>query len=54
MQEVRVYLLIIAVSAGLITWNISGMYGSFSESLRQASFQVGSIITTTGIRYYGF
>ena len=48
MQEVRAYLLIIAVSAGLITWNISGMYGSFSESLRQASFQVGSIITTTG------
>lgn len=48
MQEVRVYFLIIAVSIALITWNIGGMYASFSDSLRHASFQVGSIITTTG------
>ena len=48
MQEVRAYLLIIAASVALITWNISGIYTSVSESLRQASFQVGSIITTTG------
>ena len=48
MQEVRAYLLIIVAAVALITWNISGMYASVSESLRQASFQVGSIITTTG------
>ena len=48
MQEVRAYILIVLASIGIITWNISSMYSSFSESLRQASFQVGSIITTTG------
>ncbi|HIV26075.1 MAG TPA: TrkH family potassium uptake protein [Candidatus Scatomonas pullistercoris] len=48
MQEVRAYVLIIAVSVAVITWNISGMYSSFSESLRESAFQVGSIITTTG------
>ena len=31
-----------------ITCNIYHMYGSVSESLQQAAFQVGSIITTTG------
>ena len=48
MQEVRAYFLIIVAAAALITWNISGLYGSFSETLRQSAFQVGSIITTTG------
>ena len=48
MEEVRAYFLVVLASIGIITWNISSMYSSFSESLRQASFQVGSIITTTG------
>ena len=48
MQEVRAYFLIILASVALITWNISGMYSGFFESLRQSAFQVGSIITTTG------
>ncbi|HIS81262.1 MAG TPA: TrkH family potassium uptake protein [Candidatus Scatomonas merdavium] len=48
MQEVRAYILIVLASIGIITWNISSMYSGFPEALRQASFQVGSIITTTG------
>ena len=48
MEEVKTYLLVILVAIGIITWNISSMYSSLSEALRHASFQVGSIITTTG------
>ena len=47
-EEVRWYFLIIAVSIGAISWNISGMYDTLSEAVRHAAFQVGSIITTTG------
>ena len=48
MEEVRAYFVVIAVAIGIITWNIGSMYSSFSEAFRNASFQVGSIITTTG------
>ena len=47
-EEVRWYLAIIAVSVGIITWNIQSLYSTFGETLRHAFFQVGSIITTTG------
>ena len=47
-EEVRAYFLIIAVAVGIITCNIYSMYNSLGEALRQAAFQVGSIITTTG------
>ena len=47
-EEVRTYFLIIAVAVGIITCNIYSMYNSLGEALRQAAFQVGSIITTTG------
>jgi len=47
-EEIRWYLLIIATSVGIITWNITSMYDSVTEALRHAFFQVGSIITTTG------
>ncbi|MCH5342966.1 MAG: TrkH family potassium uptake protein [Acetatifactor sp.] len=47
-EEVRWYLFIILGSVGIITWNIHKMYPSLSETVRHASFQVGSIITTTG------
>ena len=42
------YFLIIAVAVGIITCNIYSMYNGLGEALRQAAFQVGSIITTTG------
>lgn len=47
--EFRVYLSIIAVYIIVITLNIHGkIFGTMLESLRYASFQVASIITTTG------
>ena len=48
MSEVKVYLTIILASAALITINILPMYGSIAEAVKDAAFQVGSIITTTG------
>ena len=47
-EEVRIYLLIVAASTGVITWNIASRFGSAGEALRHALFQVSSIITTTG------
>ncbi len=47
-EEVRWYLIIVLVSVGIITWNVSDMYGSLGETISHVFFQVGSIITTTG------
>ncbi len=47
-EEVRWYLAIILGSVAVITWNVRSLYPTFSETLRHAFFQVGSIITTTG------
>ena len=47
-EEVRGYFAIIFVAVAIITANIYSLYNSFGEALRQAAFQVGSIITTTG------
>ena len=48
-EEVRVYLSIVVISMLLIAVNITGsVYQSFAESLRYSSFQVASIMTTTG------
>ena len=47
-EEVRTYLIAIAVSICIITLNILKMYDSFGNALTDAAFQVASIITTTG------
>lgn len=47
-EELRTYIAIIAISTLLITFNIRGMYPSFLKAFRYASFQVATIITTTG------
>lgn len=47
-EELRFYIGTVVCSILFITWNIGNMYGSFSEALRHAAFQVASIITTTG------
>ena len=47
-EEVRWYFIIILAAIGIITANIYSIYNNFGEALRQAAFQVGSIITTTG------
>jgi trk system potassium uptake protein TrkH len=46
--ELRAYLLIVTASIALICINIWNMYGSFWHALRDSSFQVASIISTTG------
>ena len=47
-EEVRGYFLVILAAVGIITVNICSLYNSVGEAVRQAAFQVGSIITTTG------
>ena len=47
-EEVRGYFVVILVAIGIITANIYSIYQNFGTALRQAAFQVGSIITTTG------
>jgi len=54
-EEVRVYLLIIAASVGIITLNIFQQFdGNTEQSFRHALFQVSSIITTTGFATVDF
>ena len=47
-EELWVYVGIVFISVGLITLNIAPLYDTASETLRQAAFQVSSIVTTTG------
>ena len=48
MEEVRAYLLIVAAAVALITWNVHASYNGMSHTVRDAAFQVASIMTTTG------
>lgn len=47
-EEVRAYFLIIFAAILVITWNVHGMFDNIGQALQQVSFQVASIITTTG------
>lgn len=48
-EEFRFYMGTVIAAIALITFNVSGMvYHSFWEGLRYSSFQVSSVITTTG------
>lgn len=47
-EELRLYVGIMVTTTLLITFNILPMYATFSDSLRNAAFQVSSIMTTTG------
>lgn len=46
--ELWCYLAIVAVATGVIVGNILPLYDTFLEALRHSTFQVSSIITTTG------
>lgn len=46
--ELWAYIIMVATSIALITVNIFSMVGNFSDTVRHATFQVSSIITTTG------
>lgn len=48
MEEIRAYFLIILAAIGIILFDTVRIYGAFSTALRHTSFQVASIITTTG------
>lgn len=48
MEEVRVYFGIIFLSVVVITWNIKGLYDDVLIALKDAAFQVGSVMTSTG------
>lgn len=54
MEEVGWYMGIIAVSTLIITWNIRDLMGSLPMAFHSASFQVASIITTTGFSTANF
>ncbi|NCB93765.1 MAG: TrkH family potassium uptake protein [Clostridia bacterium] len=47
-EELHWYLLTIAAAILLIGWNVRGLYHTLGEAIQQSSFQVASIITTTG------
>ncbi len=46
--ELWVYIGVAAVTSVIITVNISGMYETLSDSFRHASFQVATVMSTTG------
>lgn len=48
MEEVRCYFGIIVVAIGIIFTSLFRTTGNIADSLRNAAFQVGSVITTTG------
>ncbi len=54
MEEVRYYFLIIIAAVGIICCHIIDTTKSFFDALTQASFQVASIITTTGFSSVDF
>ena len=54
MEEVRGYFLIVGISVAIITVNIYHMTATFEKSLRDAFFQVASIISTTGFATIDF
>lgn len=47
-EELRLYLGVALASILLIVWNLRGFYTTLGETLRHASFQVVTIMTTTG------
>lgn len=47
-EELIWYTGIVIGSTAIVTYNIYSIYGDFAESLKQAFFQVSTVITTTG------
>ncbi len=53
-SELWFYLCIVGVSITAIAVNISSLYGSLSDTIRHSSFQVASIISTSGFSTVDF
>lgn len=47
-EELRLYIGMVLGSIVLIVWNLRGYYETFEETVRHASFQVATVVTTTG------
>ena len=47
-EELKWFLIIIAISVTTIIYSTYGIYGNFEETFRYSFFQVGSIMSTTG------
>ena len=47
-EELRLFLGLFVVCAGLIALNVRGLYNSWEETFRHSAFQVATIISTTG------
>lgn len=54
MEEVKTYLGVIVVATGVIAYNILETTSGIAQAIREAAFQVGSIITTTGFSTANF
>ncbi len=52
-DELRFFLIMVAVSTAAIAWNLHGMYTT-GDSIRHAAFQVASIVSTTGFSSVDF
>ncbi|MBR6381248.1 MAG: TrkH family potassium uptake protein [Lachnospiraceae bacterium] len=53
-EEVRWYLIFVVLCTGLISFDLRDVCMSFGERIRDAAFQVASIITTTGFSTVDF
>lgn len=53
-EELRCYLGVIGITILIITFNIANLYDNLGAALHHASFQVASIITTTGFATTNF
>lgn len=53
-EELWVYIGIVLFAIGIITANVYNTFSNFSEALRHATFQVSSVITTTGYSTVNF
>ena len=47
-EEFWTYVTVVLAATGLVTWNILSIYGSLPEAVRQAFFQVNTVVSTTG------
>ncbi len=47
-SELQLYLSLFVIGAAIITWNISSLYATLGEAIKDSTFSVSSIITTTG------
>ncbi len=47
-EELKLFLVMIFVSIGLIAWNVSPLYKDLGETIRHSAFTVGTVMSTTG------